>query len=48
MPLSFTDFCSQSEILFEDLARETGRLFVVIASEHYKSYLESIRDRDYD
>jgi nitrate reductase NapAB chaperone NapD len=48
MILSFTDFCSQSEILFEDLARETGRLFVVIASEHYESYLESYRDINND
>jgi hypothetical protein len=48
MTLSFTDFCSQNEILFEDLARETGRLFVDIADEHYQSYLVSIEDRDND
>ena len=46
MTLSFTGFCSQHEILFEDLARETGRLFAEIADEHYQSYLESIEDRD--
>jgi hypothetical protein len=46
MTLSFTDSCSQNEILFEDLCRETGRLFVDIADEHYQEYLVSIEDRD--
>jgi hypothetical protein len=48
MTLSFTDFCSENEILFEDLCRETERLFVDIADEHYQSYLVSIEDRDND
>jgi hypothetical protein len=48
MTLSFTDFCSENEILFEDLCRETGRLFVDIADEHYQEYLVSIEDRDND
>jgi hypothetical protein len=48
MTLSFTDFCSQNEIWFEDLCRETGRLFVDIADEHYQEYLWSIEGRDND
>jgi hypothetical protein len=48
MTLPPKDFASQSEILFEDLARETGRLFADIAGEHYQSYLVSIEDRDND
>ena len=48
MTLSFTDFCSQNEMLLEDLCRETGRLFVDIADENYQSYLVSIEDRDND
>jgi hypothetical protein len=46
--LSFTDFCSENEILFEDLCRETGRLFVGITDEHYQEYLWSIEGRDND
>jgi hypothetical protein len=48
MTLSFTDFCSQNEIWFENLCKETGRLFVDIADEHYQSYLVSIEDRGND
>ena len=46
MTLSFVDYQESMEILFEDLARETGRMFSDIANEHYESYLESIEDRD--
>ena len=46
--LSEDDFSSKHEIYFCDLCRETGRLFVDIADEHYQSYLESIEDRDND
>jgi hypothetical protein len=48
MTLSPEDFASQNEILFDEICRETGRLFVDIADEHYQSYLESIEDRDND
>ena len=46
MTLSFVDYQELMEILFEDSARETGRMFFDIANEHYESYLESIEDRD--
>ena len=44
--LSFVDYQEENATLFEDLARETGRMFSDIANEHYESYLESIEDRD--
>ena len=48
MTISLSDFTEQNSMLFEDLARETGRLISEIAGEHYITYLTSIRDRDYD
>jgi hypothetical protein len=48
MTLSFKDFVEQNEILLEDWARKSGRLFVDIANERYQSYLNSIEDRDND
>jgi hypothetical protein len=48
MTLSPEDFMEQNEILIEDWARKSGRLFVDIANERYQSYLESIEDRDND
>ena len=46
MTLSFVDYQEENTTLFEDLARETGRMFSDIANEHYESYLQSIEDRD--
>ena len=46
MTLSREDHKEENATLFEDLARETGRLFSDIANEYYESYLESIEDRD--
>ena len=47
-PVSLKDFYEQSETLFEDLSRETGRRSFEIGEEYYQFYLESIEDRDND
>jgi hypothetical protein len=48
MKMTWQDFCDQNQLIFEDLERQTGRLFEDIAADHYKAYEISIEDRDND
>ena len=48
MPVSESEFYQQSELMIEDIAKETGRLEKDVTKNLYLIYLESIRDRDYD
>ena len=48
MTISFKDFKEDNLILFTEIAFDEKTDVDSIACEHYKDYLESIKDRDYD
>ena len=44
MTPSLKEFSAGIEIFLDDVCRETGKLFDVVANEYYAIYLESVRD----
>ena len=48
VPLSFSNFFDENDTLFAEIAHEESRPIGSVALEHYKSYVESIEDRDND
>ena len=44
MTPSLEEFSGDNEMLLDDVCRETGKLFDVVANEYYAIYLESVRD----
>ena len=41
---SLEEFSDRNEIFLDDVCRETGKLFDVVANEYYAIYLESVKD----
>jgi hypothetical protein len=43
-PITYQDFLEQNEILFLELAYDTGETLDDVASEHYQEYLITFED----